>query len=155
LEKDTVGVIPATLKTLKDQGFNNIKTAEDQAQQIYHIADLRRISSYKIICLDATATEEFQDQIYVAIEDNTNSLLEIAKVSSSPRIIENAEMHKIITSLFPQASFKIVPGYFWEPCIELTSRLSVARKFTIDSKEMFLLPDGHALDQLHINQSTL
>lgn len=142
-------LIPIVLQRLSDQGFSNIKAVEGQDQQIFPVTDLRGISSYQIIRLDATATEEFHDQIYVAIENNTNSLLEIAKLSSSNRIIGDAEMHKIISSLFPKSSFKIVPGYFWEPCFELTSRLSVARRFTADGKEMFLLPNGRAVDQLH------
>src|SRR6266567_1096647 len=101
LEEVIVELIPVVLQMLKDQGFSNIKAVEGQDQQIFPVTDLRRISSYQIICLDATTTEEFQDQIYIAIENNTNSLLEIAKVSSSPRLIDDTEMQKIISTSFP------------------------------------------------------
>ncbi|MEA5523452.1 hypothetical protein [Nodularia spumigena] len=48
------------------------------------------MSKNKIVLLDATAVKEFYDLVYVAIENNINSLLEISKKSSSPKIIDDS-----------------------------------------------------------------
>lgn len=142
-------LINIVLTRLQDSGFNDMKPLEDlTVKSIISVTDLRGESHYKIVLLDATATKEFADLVYVAVENNTNSLLEIAKKSSSPKIIDDSEATQLITSFFPTTSFNILSGYFWKPCVELTSRLSIARKFTINSNEMFLLPNGQVIRHL-------
>ncbi|BAY23858.1 hypothetical protein NIES2100_36510 [Calothrix sp. NIES-2100] len=100
--------------------------------------------SFVIVPLDATATKEFQDLIYVAIKENTNEVLEAACIANSPKIYNDQEAKDQIKQKFPDASFEILPGYFWKS--ELRSFLSTVRCFTIGSKEIFLLPKGDVID---------
>jgi len=93
------------------------------------IIGLDGASNFTIVPLDANETEEFKDFIYVAIEEGTNNLLEIANFNKVLQIDDDEEMKSKLQEKYPEVSFEIIPGCFWKPCFELRSHLSIARRF--------------------------
>ncbi|EAW43033.1 C39 family peptidase [Nodularia spumigena CS-584] len=145
--------IDIALANLDIYGFNDIQKIPDigggaPVTEPIFITGLDGASNFTIVPLDAKATKEFQDFIYVAVEEGTNNLLEIASFSKVLQIDNDQEMETKLQENFPGASFEIIPGYFWKQCFELRSRLSVARQFRLENKEMFLLPNGNVTDLL-------
>jgi hypothetical protein len=143
------------LEKLNQQGFEDIVALESDditgntpRIQPVSVTDLDGTSNFTIVPVDATSTQEFKDFIYVAIEQGTDELLEIAKLSDAPKIYNDQEMEAQLQTIFPVVTFQIESGYFWKFCFELRSRLSVARRFSIDGKKMFLLPNGEVTEQL-------
>ena len=141
------------LANLNTYGFNNVQQIPDigggaPVTDPISVTDLDGASNFMIVPLDANATEEFQDFIYVAIEEGTNELLEIANFTKVLQIDNDQELESKIQEKFPGESYEIIPGYFWKQCFELRSRLSVARCFRLRDKEMFLLPNGNVTDLL-------
>ena len=143
------------LEKLNQQGFEGIVALEPDditgstpRIQPISVTDLDSTSNFTIVSLDATSTQEFKDFIYVAIEQGTDELLEIAKLSDAPKIYNDQEMEAQLQTIFPVVTFQIESGYFWKLSFELRSRLSVARRFSIDGKKMFLLPNGEVTEQL-------
>jgi hypothetical protein len=112
------------------------------------IQDLDGNLIFTIVTLDANSTEEFQDFIYVAIEEGTNNLLEVANFTKALQIDNDQEMALKLQEKYPGASFEIIPGYFWKQCYELRSHLSVARQFRLEGKKMFLLANGNVTELL-------
>ena len=47
-----------------------------------------------------------------------------------------------------EKNIEIQSGYFWKPCFQLRSRLSVARMVKVDGQTMFFLPDGTTSESL-------
>jgi hypothetical protein len=137
---------------LELQGFENVRpiSSGGGAPVLLPISvtGLEGASNYAIVPLDATQTREFQDFIYVAIEQGTNALLEVANLSSALQIYNDREMNQRLQELFPGRQFEIENGYFWKTCFELRSRLVVARRFRIEDEQMFLLPDGTVAETL-------
>jgi len=145
--------IDIALANLDIYGFNNVQKIPDigggaPVTDPIFITGLDGASNFTIVPLDATSTQEFQDFIYVAIEERTNNLLEIAQFTKVLQIDNDQEMESKLREKYPGASFEIIPGYFWKQCFELRSRLSVARRFRLGDKEMFLLPNGNVTDLL-------
>jgi len=143
--------IDIALANLDIYGFNNVQQISGGGAPVtdpISITGLDGASNFTIVPLDATATQEFQDFIYVAIEEGTNNLLEIAKFTKVLQIDNDQEMESKLREKFPGASFEIIPGYFWKQCFELRSCLSVARRFRLGDKEMFLLPNGNVTELL-------
>ncbi len=143
--------IDIALANLDIYGFNNVQKIPGGGAPVIDpifITGLDETSNFTIVPLDANETEEFKDFIYVAIEEGTNNLLEIANFNKVLQIDNDQEMESKLQEKYPGSSFEIVPGYFWKPCFELRSRLSVARRFKLGDKEMFLLPDGNVADLL-------
>ncbi|WP_019505762.1 C39 family peptidase [Pleurocapsa sp. PCC 7319] len=145
--------IDIALANLNIYGFNDIRKIPDigggaPVTEPIFITGLDRASNFTIVPLDATSTQEFQDFIYVAIEEGTNTLLEAANFTKVLQIDNDQEMESKLREKFPGESFEIIPGYFWKQCFELRSRLSVARRFRLGDKEMFLLPNGNVSDLL-------
>ena len=139
---------------MTDLGFKGI-TAITTSSIIPHLASipilvtgLNGASNFSIFSLDATSTPEFNDFIYVSVEEGAENVLEVVPVSKAPQIYDDQAMESVLRDKFPGQAFEIVPGYFWEPCFELRSYLSVARRFRLEGKEMFLLPDGIVVNQL-------
>jgi hypothetical protein len=112
------------------------------------ITGLDGAPSFTIIPLDASLTNEFRDLVYVAIEDKTNNLLEVASFANVLQIDNDKEMKFTLEAEFPGQQYDIVPGYFWKPCFELRSFFSVARRFRLEDKEMYLLPGDIIVDTL-------
>jgi hypothetical protein len=139
------------LANLDIYGFNNVQKIIGGGAPITDPLSVRGLdgaSNFTIVPLDANLTQEFQDFIYVAIEEETNNLLEIANFTKVLQIDDDQEMEAKLQQKFPGASFEIIPGYFWKPCFELRSYLSVARRFRLGDKEMFLLPNGNVTEFL-------
>jgi hypothetical protein len=144
-------MINIAIESLKNQGFENIKainpnTSEIHASKPISVKDLDGASNFTIVPLDATATQEFQDFIYVAIEDGTNNLLEAASMSKTPSIYSDKKMSSMLQQKYSGESFEIISGDFWKS--ELGGFLSIVRCFKIGDKEMFLLPNGDTTDNL-------
>jgi hypothetical protein len=142
------------LKKLMEQGFDDIhklvhdpKVNFSQFQPI-NVIDLDEISNFIILSLDARLNKEFKDFVYVAIEQETNELLEIIALSNAPKIYHNDEAQRQIQTFFPNLKPQIKPEYFWRLCFELRSRLSIVRCFFINDREMFLLPNGNITEHL-------
>jgi hypothetical protein len=151
-----MNVVEIAIDSLKNQGFENIKAIDPDTSDVpvskpISVTDLDGNSNFTIVPLDATATKEFQDFIYAVIKNNTNELLEAASISKAPKIYNDQEVPLKLKQNFPEASFEIIPGYFWQS--ELRSFLTTARRFKIGNKEMFLLPNGSTTDDL--NESTM
>jgi hypothetical protein len=143
--------IDIALANLDIYGFNNVKQIPGGGAPVTEpifITALDGASNFTIVPLDAQSTQEFKDFIYVAIEEETNNLLEIANFTKVLQIDNDQEMESKLQEKFPGESFEIIPGYFWKQCFELRSRLSVARRFRLRDKEMFLLPNGNVTDIL-------
>jgi hypothetical protein len=145
--------IDIALANLDIYGFNNVQKIPDigggaPVTDPVFITGLDGASNFTIVPLDATATKEFQDFIYVAIEEGTNNLLEISNFTKVLQIDNDQEMEEKLQQKYPGTPFEIIPGCFWKPCFELRSHLSVARRFRLENKEMFLLPNGNATDLL-------
>ena len=143
--------IDIALANLDRYGFSNVQKIIGGGAPVtdpIFITGLDETSNFTIVPLDANETEEFKDFIYVAIEEGTNNLLEIANFNKVLQIDDDEEMKSKLQEKYPGASFEIIPGCFWKPCFELRSRLSVARRFKLGDKEMFLLPDGNVADLL-------
>ena len=139
------------LAILDSQGFTgarNIIGGGFVATEPINVTDLEGISDFTIVPVDATSTQEFKDLIYVAIEQGTDELLEIATLSNALQLYNDREMKERLQTIFLGATVQIEPGYFWKFCFELRSRLSVVRRFSIDGKEMFLLPNGNVTERL-------
>ncbi|MFM7859033.1 MAG: hypothetical protein ACKPCM_05450, partial [Pseudanabaena sp.] len=82
---------------LELQGFENIKSIEGGGALVLSsvsVTGLDGASSYTIVPLDATQAKEFQDFVYVAIEQVTNALLEVANLSSCLQIYNDQEMNQ-------------------------------------------------------------
>jgi|LakMenEpi03Aug12_release.lakeMendotaPanAssembly.Ray.scaffolds.fasta_scaffold444591_2 hypothetical protein len=144
-------MVNIAIESLKNQGFENIKainpnTSEIHASKLISVKDLDGASNFTIVPLDATATQEFKDFIYVAIEAGTNSLLEAASMSKTPSIYNDKKMESILEEKYPGESFEIISGDFWKS--ELGGFLSIVRCFKIGNKEMFLLPNRDTTDNL-------
>jgi hypothetical protein len=139
------------LANLESQGFTDIKDIIGGGASVtdpIDIIDLDGISNFRIIPLDATSSKEFQDFVYVAIEQGTDELLEIATLSNTLQVYNDQEMTDRLQTIFPGLTFTIESGYFWKLCFELRSRLSIVRRFLINNKVMFLLPNGNVVEQL-------
>jgi hypothetical protein len=146
---EKMSMVNIAIDSLKNQGFEDIKAIDSDRNNIpisksISIQDLDGNLIFTIVTLDANSTEEFQDFVYVAIEEGTNNLLEIASVSKSPKIYNDQEMESALQQKYLGASLKTIPGYFWK--LESRSFLSILRRFKIDSKEMFLLPNGETIN---------
>ena len=145
-------MVNIAIENLKNQGFENIKaidpdaTSEIPVSKPISVKDLDGVSNFTVVPLDATATQEFQDFIYVAIEEETNSLLEAASMSKTPSIFNDKEMESMLEEKHLGESLEIISGDFWKS--ELGGFLSIIRCFKIDNKEMFLLPNGDTTDNL-------
>lgn len=151
-----MNVVDIAINSLKNQGFENIKPINPDKSDVpfskpISVTDLDGNSSFTIVPLDATLTKEFQDFIYVAIEEGTNSLLEAASISKSPKIYNDQAVELQLKQKFPGASVEIIPGYFWKS--GLRSFLITVRRVKTGSKEMFLLPNGDTTDNL--DESTI
>jgi hypothetical protein len=146
--------IHAAIDKMTDLGFKGITAIANSSTIPNHVpiqvpvVGLNGASNFSIFTLDATSTPEFNDFIYVSVEEGTENLLEAVPVSKAPQIYDDQAMETVLRDKFPGQSFEIVPGYFWEPCFELRSYLSVARRFILEGKEMFLLPNGIVINQL-------
>lgn len=143
--------IDIALANLDTYGFNNVTKIPGGGAPVTDpilITGLDGASNFTIVPLDANSTPEFKDFIYVAIEEGTNNLLEIANFTKVLQIDNDQEMESKLQQKYPGASFEIIPGYFWKQCFELRSRLSVARRFRLRGKEMFLLPNGNVTELL-------
>ena len=81
------------------------------------------------------------------LEEGKNNLLEIASVSKAPKIYNDQGAEAQLKQKFPGASFEIIPGYSWKS--EFKSFSSTARRFKIDGKEMFLLPNGDINEEIY------
>ncbi len=139
------------LLNLELQGFTNAQALRGGAGAELVpvvVTGLDGTSNYTIVPLDALQTKEFQDLIYVVIEEGTNTLLEISNISQTLPIYNDSEMQQVLRKLFPARNFEILNGYFWKPCVELRSRLAVARRFRLEGQEMWLLPDGTVVESL-------
>jgi hypothetical protein len=151
-----MNVIDIAINSLKNQGFENIKAIDPDKSDVpvskpISVTDLDGNSSFTIVPLDANSTKEFQDFIYVAIEEGTNNLLEAANISKAPKIYNDQAVGSQLRQKLLGASFEIIPGYFWKS--ELRSFLSTVRRFKTGNKEMFLLPNGDTSDNL--DESTM
>jgi hypothetical protein len=151
-----MNIVDIAIDGLRNQGFENIKAIDPDVSKVpvskpIVITGLDGASSFTIVPLDATATKEFQDFIYVAIEEGTNNLLEVASISKSPKIYNDQAVELQLRQKFPEALFEIIPGYFWKS--ESRNFLSTVRRFKIGNKEMCLLPDGETSDDL--DESTM
>jgi hypothetical protein len=151
-----MNIVDIAIDSLKNQGFENIKaidpdTSDAPVSKPISVTDLDGNLNFTIVPLDARSTQEFHDFIYVVITENTNELLEVASISKAPKIYNDQEVRSQLKQKFPEASFEIIPGYFWQS--ELRSFLSTVRRFKTDNKEMFLLPNGSTTDDL--NESTM
>jgi hypothetical protein len=148
--------IPTVIDTMTGLGFKGIKAIEASISPFIPncistpilVTGLNGASNFSVFPLDATSAPEFNDFIYVSIEDETYNLLEAACISKAPPIYDDPAMTLLLREKFPGQSFVIKPGYFWEPCYELRSYLSVVRQFTLEGKEMFLLPNGSIVEKL-------
>jgi hypothetical protein len=144
-------MVNIAIESLKNQGFENIKAIDPDTSEIsvskpISVKDLDGASNFTIVPLDATAAQEFQDFIYVAIEEGTNNLLEAATISKTPSICNDKGMKSVLQKKYPGELFEIMSGDFWKS--ELGGFLSVVRCFKIGNKEMFLLPNGDTTDNL-------
>ncbi|WP_323209673.1 hypothetical protein [Nodularia spumigena] len=151
-----MNMVNIAIDCLKNQGFENIKAIDPDTTDVpvskpIYVTDLDGNSNFTIVPLDASATKEFYDIIYVAIKGDTNELLEVASISKSPKIYNDQEIKSQLKQKFPENSVEIIPGYFWKS--ELRSFLSTVRCFKTGNKEMFLLPNGNTTDDL--NESTM
>lgn len=139
------------LENLQLQGFENIKKIKAGGAAVLNNVDVKGLdgaSDYTIIPLDATATPEFKDYIYVAIDKDSKGLLETSIQRNVLQIYSDDEMRTHLEQLFPEKTIEIIEGCFWKPSFELRSRLAVARRFKLDNKEMFLLPNGNVAENL-------
>lgn len=139
------------IQNMELQGFENVEMIKGGGASILStvsVSGLDGVSNYKIVPLDASNTKEFQDFIYVAIEEESNNLLEISTLSSALQIYNDQEMEQRLREYFPGKEIEIQSGYFWKPCFQLRSRLAVARMFKVDDKTMFFLPDGTTSESL-------
>lgn len=146
-----MNVVDIAIESLKNQGFENVKAIEPNTSDVpvskpISVTDLDGNSNFTIVPLDATSTQEFHDFIYVVITENTNKLLEVSSISKAPKIYNDREMQSKLKQNFPEASFEIIPGYFWKS--ELRSFLSTVRCYKNGNKELFLLPNGNITDDL-------
>ncbi|MEA5392102.1 papain-like cysteine protease family protein [Cyanobium gracile UHCC 0139] len=107
--------------------------------------------SYTIVPLDGSLTNEFRDLVYVAIEYETNNLLEIASFTNVLQIYNDQEAELVLKEKYPGQLLDIIPGCFWKPCFELRSFFSVARRFRLEGREMYLLPGGVTADSFSIS----
>ncbi|WP_019505763.1 hypothetical protein [Pleurocapsa sp. PCC 7319] len=151
-----MNIVDIAIDSLKNQGFENIKAIDPNTSDIpvskpIPVKDLDGNSNFTIVPIDARATKEFHDFIYVAIKEDTNELLEVASISKAPKIYNDQEVQLELKQKFSGASFEIRLGYFWKS--ELRSFLSTARRFKTGNKEMFILPNGSITDDL--NESTM
>lgn len=142
---EKMSVVNIAMESLKNQGFENIKAIDPETSDVpvskpIFVTDLDGASNFIIVPLDATATKEFQDFIYVAIKVETNELLEAVSISKAPRIYNDQEMESKLQEKFPRTSCEIMPKYFWKSTFR--SFLTTARCSKIDGKEHFLLPNG-------------
>lgn len=147
-------VIPEqyAIQNMELQGFKNIETIKAGGVSVLSsvsVIGLDGASNYTIVPLDASKTIEFQDFVYVAIEEGSNNLLEISTISGALQIYNDQEMKQLLNEIFPRRDIQIQSGYFWKPCLQLRSRLAIARMFKIDDKDMFLLPDGTTSESLN------
>ncbi|HYW18882.1 MAG TPA: hypothetical protein VE956_06115 [Nodularia sp. (in: cyanobacteria)] len=142
--------VEIALQNLELQGFDKVAKVKGGGAAVLkpvEVEGLDGASSYTIVLLDATETPEFQDYIYVAIDKN-KALLETTTQRNALQIYNDDEMKIHLEQLFPGKTIKIIKGCFWKPSFELRSRLAVARRFNLDEKDMFLLPNGTVAESL-------
>jgi hypothetical protein len=149
LEK--MNIVQIAIDNLKKQGFDNVKAIDPDTSDFpipkpISVKDLNGNSNFTIVSVDARATKEFYDFIYVALEDNTNRLLEAASISKTPKIYNEQEALLKLKEKFPETSFEIMSGYFWKS--EFRSFLTIVPCFKTGNKDMFLLPDGNTTNNL-------
>jgi hypothetical protein len=144
-------IVDIALANLDVYGFSGPKEVPGGGAPVVgpiFITGLDDAPSFTIVPLDASLTNEFGDLVYVAIEHETNNLLEIASFVNVLQIDNDQEMRLTLETMYPGRLFDIIPGYFWKPCFELRSFFSVARRFRLEDKEMYLLPGGVTVDSL-------
>jgi hypothetical protein len=145
--------IGSALTGLQLQGFDNIRPIAvgggAPLLQTIEVTGLDGASDYFLAPLDAVQNKEFGDFIYAAVKKDTGELLSVSTLSNALQIYTDDEMRRDLDLKFPGHAVVIEPGFFWKSCFELRSRFNVARKFKLDGREMFLLPDGSTVDALH------
>jgi len=67
------------------------------------------------------------------------------------QIYNDQEAELLLEAKYPGQHLDIIPGSFWKPCFELRSFFSVARRFTLEGREMYLLPGGVSVDSLSVS----
>jgi hypothetical protein len=106
------------------------------------VQDLGSGQAFIVAPMDASASADFAGFVYVAVDPQTNELLEIAKFSKSLQVSSDDEAQNAGEQRWGKGNFTVLPGFFWERDYFAMSRFRIHRRVIVSSNTYRLFGDG-------------
>ena len=110
-------------------------------------------TSFHLVPLDAVANREFGDFVYVAVDDDSQKVLEISRLSEQLDIPTDEEALQGAQQVFPDANLVVEPEVYWRTRLGAVSRTDVYRKINVDGVTFYMLRDGTLQRSLELRPS--